>query len=457
MHRILILLIILVVSLKAEGQGSVSPDFRWGNGFYYNLNVGERITFNQVEVELLKVENHYNLIKVGEDTLWMKVARRTSPEAVSNVRVFVADNREVKALNPDSGVHGLLTGDALICLSDSRLSLLDPQQYVFPVSFNNGFTWSAEEDSHVFSWYKTNDFPKQYISYPGIGIDLHEARGRMMHWLVALEDSRVVWVNDQVDFAGGNQACVLLKSKSEPNIYYFYNHLFTNNVAVKKGQELVKGEVIGTAWGNNEWGHLHFAAIHSLTEPTMKECSDNVINGFPQVFGLYNQRGIFIVRNFSRGKIVFGEPRSARGNALNNLEFEPYTGKGWVTGKWNPADKVEWISKGNDGNVRLKKVLFEGTPAECANPNDYFEYQISVLNGTYRIRAKVGDVYLPSRQKMEFEGTDAGTKNLRAGEFSWTGEWIVKVKDGTLNVRIYIDKENKLPAGLSEIVFQQAN
>ncbi|MFW6289927.1 MAG: M23 family metallopeptidase [Mariniphaga sp.] len=457
MHKLLIFFAATVLVLKATGQDFNSAGFRWGNGFYYNMDAGERVTFNQVEVTLLKVHNHYNLLKVGEDTLWLKVARRKVPEVINGIRIFVADNKTVKALNPGSIAHGLLTGDALVCLSDSRLPLLDPQHYTFPVSFNNGFTWSAEEDSHMFSYYKDNDFPNHYISYPGIGIDLHEARGKLMHWLIAVEDSRVVWVNDKVDFAGGNQSCVLLKSKSQPNIYYLYNHLFTKNVAVKSGQELVKGEAVGTAWGNASWGHLHFAVIFSPTEPTFQECSGNVVNGFPQLFGLYNPRGSHLARNFTRGRIIFGQPRSLRGNVLNNLEFEPYTGKGWTTGKWNPADKVEWISKGNEGNIRLKKVLFEGTPGESTNPHSYFDYQISVLNGTYRMRVKVGDVYLPTWQKMEFEGVDAGIKNLKAGEFSWTGERIVKVNDGILNVRVYIDSTNNMAAGISELVFQAVN
>ncbi|MBW6492371.1 MAG: hypothetical protein K0B15_14405 [Lentimicrobium sp.] len=43
-----------------------------------------------------------------------------------------------------------------------------------------------------------------------------------------------------------------------------------------------------------------------------------------------------------------------------------------------------------------------------------------------------------------------------AGEFNWTGERVVKVYDGTLNVRIYTDTENEKVEGLSEIVFQRA-
>ncbi|HKI89127.1 MAG TPA: hypothetical protein VKA38_08875, partial [Draconibacterium sp.] len=130
--------------------------------------------------------------------------------------------------------------------------------------------------------------------------------------------------------------------------------------------------------------------------------------------------------------------------------------KGWLLGDWNTADKVEWVLKGNQGNVRLRKELFTGTAAKATNPYNYFDYEINVKNGVYRVRAKVGDLFLPSWQKIAFEGLDADTFQLASGEMQWTSEKIVKVKDGKLNVRIFIDEMENKTAGLSEIVFQQA-
>src|SRR5690606_15034511 len=181
------------VLFRLNAQQADSADFRWGNGFYYNLNVGESITFNQMEVKLLKVENHYNQIKIGADTLWLKVARRSVPEQLGGVRIFVADNKKVKTLSSGSPVHGLLTKDALVCLSDSHYPLLDPTQYIFPVSFNDGYVWSADEESYMFSYYKTEraDNKLSYQPFAGIGFDVHHARGLMKHWLVAVENSRV--------------------------------------------------------------------------------------------------------------------------------------------------------------------------------------------------------------------------------------------------------------------------
>lgn len=457
-RKLFIFFALFAALIRMNAQQADSADFRWGNGFYYNLNVGESVTFNQVEVKLLKIENHFNQVKIGEDTLWLKVARRSVPEQLGGVRIFVADNKKVMSLTADSLVHGLLSKDALVCLSDSRLPILDPAQYIFPVSFNDGFMWGAEEESYMFSYSSSEETGKQILSrnYAGIGFDLHDARGQMKHWLVAVENSRVVWVESKGFDGAGNQACVLLESESQPGIYYFYSRLYSKNLAVKKGQKLFRGDAIGTAWGDETWGHFQFTVVKSRTEPTLQNCFHHAINGFPQLFRLYFQNNGFAMRSFARGRIQFGKPRHLNGNQKNSMAFEPYSGKGWLLGKWNPADRVEWVSGRNDGNVRLKKVLFEGTPARCKNPDHYYEYQITVPNGTYRIRAKVGDLFLPSWQKLEFEGVASPAKSLDAGDFDWTGERVVRVTDGTLNIKIYIDEEGNRIAGLSEIVFQRA-
>ncbi len=454
-YKYLIFIILTAAFFQVKSQKNDSADFRWGNSFYYNLQVGDVIVFNQVEITLLKIENHYNWLIIGEDTLCLKVARRSVPSEVNGVRVFVADNKAVKSLTADTVVHALLTKDALVCLSELKSPMLNPQQYVFPVSFNDGFLWNAEEDSYPFSIYKTEETAASYSSYPGLGIDLHDARGHSKHWLIAMENSRVVWVEKSNSDSEGNQACVLLKSESQSNIYYLYNRLYSKNLLVRKGQNLKIGDAIGTAWGDNSWGHLHFAVIYSLHEPGFQESFKNLVNGFPQIFGLYFQQGNNFTRFYSRGKIVFGKPGAISGNQLNTSDYESYSGKGWKIGKWNPAGKVESVSLHSDGNVRLKKILFEGTPAQCNNPDDYFEYQIAVKKGSYRIRAKVGDLLLPTWQRLEFEGVYAATINLEAGDFDWTGERIVKVEDGILNIRIYLDNENYRVAGLSEIVFQR--
>lgn len=114
------------------------------------------------------------------------------------------------------------------------------------------------------------------------------------------------------------------------------------------------------------------------------------------------------------------------------------------------------MNKNEKGNARLKKVLFEESPAEAENPSDYFDFDISVRNGVYRIRAELGDWFLPSWQKVEFEGVEAAAYSLKPGEFTWTTERIVTVKDGSLTTRIFVDNNNTKVAGISQIVFQRA-
>ena len=68
----------------------------------------------------------------------------------------------------------------------------------------------------------------------------------------------------------------------------------------------------------------------------------------------------------------------------------------------------------------------------------------------------MGDLKEPSLQRISFEGINAGTFILAAGEQKWTNERVVKVNDGKITVRIYIQPDKNQVAGISEIVFQKA-
>lgn len=457
MKNSLIIIILLFAAVFTAQAQTIKPDFSWGNGYYYNLDVGDSIHFNNQTVRLLQIENHYNLLTVGNDTLWLKVSRRTLPKLSDGVKIFVADNKNVKTLGVNKETHGLLKKDALICLSNFTEPMLDFNQYIFPVSFNDGFLWTTEEDAYMFSLQKEKNESGEtvYSAYEGMSFDLHDARGKEKHWLLAIENSTVSWVEDDLG-EDEQQTCVLLQSKSQPTIFYLYNQLFKKNVVIKEGQELMRGEPIGTIWGDSEWAHLQFAVIHSDTVPRFYKQITSVVNGFPQLYELYFQEGSNYNKMFSKGRFYFGRPSWVNGNQKNITEWEPYAGKGWQFGRWNTTDKVDWINRGEAGNARLKKVLFENTPAEVRNPQNFYEYEISVRNGTYRIRAELGDLYLPSWEKVSFEGIDAGEYSLEAGESTWTSERVVNVKDGKLTIRIQVDDENQKVAGLSQIVFQQA-
>lgn len=452
-----IIICLAFVLTKADARNA-APAFHWGNGFYYNLDKGERVTFRGQDIQLLQLHNHFNQLKIGQDTVWLKVSRRTLPHSTNGIRIFVADNKNVKALTTDKQVHGLLKKDALICLSDLHAPLLEFNKFIFPVSFSDGFLWSGEEASYFFSYpgsarEKGEEYPR---SHEGIDIDLHHARGKEKHWLVAIENSRVVWVENKGLDEAGNEACILLESESHPGIYYLYEHLYNKNVVVKEGQKLIRGEPLGTIWGDQDWGHLHFSVVKSDSVPSYSTRYYNVVNGFPQVYELYFRQTSSYSKNFSKGRIYFGRHRAINGNQKNVMAYESYSGKGWDMKRWNTTDKVEWVMKGSDGNVRLKKVLFEGSKAACENPQDHYDFEINVRNGTYRIRAKLGDLFLPSWQKIEFEGVSAGEYALEPGQSEWTSERAVEVDDGKLTVRIFMDETNKKAAGLSQVVFQKA-
>ena len=441
------LLLLLVVSSAA--RENTRADIVWGNSYYYNINVGDSIWFEETLVQLLAVDKHYNQLKIGNDTLWLKVSRRSLPEISGSLNVFVADNVNVKHLAKNKKVHGLLSGDALICLSGINSSWLDANQVVFPVAFNDGFVWSGEEETYMFSYYPTKE--NTYDTYPGIAMNMNDARGLEKHWIVALEASEVVWIEKG---EAEETECVLLASQTSPGIYFVYDALYRKNIEVRKGQKLERGELIGTAWGDDKWGFLHLAVVYSDSAPTFENRFDNCLNFFPQLYEMYYKHSYGVSKSFSKGKIEFGGAPHLNGNVQNASAFEQYYGKGWEFDHWNPAEKVEWVTKGNNGNVRLGKVMFKGTPARCTNPENYFEYEINVRNGVYRIRAKIGDIEKPSWQKLSFENQLTPEYSLAAGEQKWTSEKVVRVEDHKLNIRIYFEG-NKV-AGLSELDFQQA-
>ncbi len=443
----------------SNAQENSTPDFIWGNASYFNINIGESVFYNQTEIKLIQIYNHFNLLQVGTDSVWLKVSRRTLPEPIKNLRIFVADNRNVKAITDDNDIHGILKKDALICLSDINQPLLDSYNFVFPVSFNDGFTWSTEQDRHLFSYLGKTELNGMnfYRSHDGIDFDLNDAKGIEKHWIVAIENSKVVWIEEDSDEQENRSVSVLLESQLNRGIYYFYSRLYHRNLEVKKGQNVLRGELIGTAWGDYSRGFVHFSVIKSDTVPAYQQHTFNVVNFFPQIYELYSGSSQRLSKSFVKGTIVFGSNQVKYADQKNTLAFEEYSGKGWILGKWNTADKIPSVSKGEQSNARLNKILFAGTAAECRNPQNWFDYQINVRNGVYRIRAKVGDIQLPTWQKIEFEGINAGTLSLGKGEFRWTSERAVKVTDGKLTVRIFIDETQNTIAGISQIVFQRAN
>ncbi len=447
---------LLLSAVCLNAQTDNTPDFTWGNTVYFNLSIGESIRYLQKEITLLSVNNQCNTLKVDKDTVTIKISQYSLPVNIGGLRIYIADNKRLKFLTNNTTIHGLLKKDALVAVSILSHSLLNENNYVFPVNFNEGFIWNIGEDNHVFSLMQADNGAKKFRISNGIDFDLYNDNGTNNHWMVAIENSKVVWIKENNDDENHNYIDVLLESDSQPGIYYYYGNLYKRDIEVRERQKLIRGELIGTVSGEKKWGLVHFSVLRSDTIPDVKDVGSNVLNFFPQMFELYYNKSFNFSKLFSKGNIVFGQKNNTNGGDLNNLPFEEYAGKGWLLGCWNVFNKVPFAMKGDQGNIRLYKVLFKDTRAESVNPENYYDYEITVKNGTYRIRAKIGDVEMATWQKVEFENISAGEFSFAKAQYEWTPEKIVKVRDGSLTVRIYIDPENKMAAGISEIVFQQA-
>ncbi|WP_347841112.1 hypothetical protein [uncultured Draconibacterium sp.] len=458
MKKLFAILFFIGLTVFCEAQSQSKHDFVWGNSFYYNTCIGDTIRFKNADVVLLATNNQFNTIKLNNDTLILKVSRRSLPVVFKGIRIFVADNKNVKDIACNAQVHSLLTSDALICLSDASAKMLPFNSFTFPVSYNDGFNWNMNEDNHMFSYLSQvcANSKKQGYSHEGIGLALTDARGVEKHWLVAMENSSVVWIENKIPDRMNKEAAILLQSESNPQLYYFYHHLYKNNLEIKDGQRVRQGQLLGTCWGDDTWGFVQLSLLKSDTIPAFADCFANAVNFFPQLYELYFKNTYHFSRTFTRGKVEFARSPVRNGNQKNLLAFEEYAGMGWLLGAWNVSDKVMACTKEERGNARLGKTMFKHTKAACTNPVDYYDFEINVRNGVYRIRAQVGDCEQATWQKVVFEGIEAATYDLQAGEQKWTNERVVKVNDRRLSVRIFVDPEDNKIAGLSEIVFQQA-
>jgi hypothetical protein len=441
--------------LAVKALHSGSDTIRWGSVTYINLSVGEKTIFHGKEIELLELRNNYNKIRIARDTLWLKVCYRSTATSSGDLNFFVADNKNVKAISSDKALHGLLKKDVLIAVAPDNEPLIDQYQYIFPVSFAGGYIWRNDEDSYPFSW-QGGGIPKTSpeMQYPGAGLDIINGRGSAKFSVLAIESSRIAWVDTKSGTSGQPTATLCLASSSNPRIFYIYRRLYSKYIFVKQNQQVERGDEIAYIWGDGLWEHLQLGIVYCDSVPALKNWSNNMINFFPQLMDLYYGRQPSGGQFFSRGQISFGFPTGVKGNIKNASAYETYQGTGWKLGKWNTADKVEWVSNKQTGNVRLSKTLFEGQPAQCTNPDNWYDYEIDVKNGIYRIRASLGDCFMMTWQKVEFEGVTAGTYQINPGLFTWTPERTVRVKDGRLTVRIYLGDQNQ-KAGISSIVFQQ--
>jgi len=452
----LIIAVLMVTNCKVTAQPG-KDSFTWGAVTYVNLSIWEKYNFHGEEIELLALRNSYNRLRVNHDTIWLKVCYRAPASVIGNLRIFIADNRNVKAIASDKAIHGLLKKDILLAVSPLWNPMIDLWQFIFPVSFKNGYIWRNDEDSYLFS-YQGNEISKTEggNQFAGVALELKNARESDKYGILAMESGKIMWIETKSGGTGQPKAALCLASDSFPGVYYIYQNLNKKYIFVKQNQKVGRGDELANMGGDGTWEYLQLGIVCSDSVPDYSRCSANLINFFPQLLELYYGRQPVGKQRFSKGQISFSISTGMKGNAKNVSAFEDYQGTGWKLDAWNTADKVEWVSNKLTGNARLSKTLFEGQPAQCTNPDDWYDYEIEVENGKYRVSSSVGDCFLPTWQKVEYEGVMAGTYQLNTGEFAWTPEKVVTVNDGKLTIRLYLADQTR-KAGISKILFQQTD
>ncbi|MCB1122755.1 MAG: peptidoglycan DD-metalloendopeptidase family protein, partial [Verrucomicrobiae bacterium] len=371
--------------------------------------------------------------------------RRVLPSVVNGVRLYLCDTRLMANYTVPGpyGTRNGVTKDALLCMSDPRKPLLDPDRFVFPIDRSDGFNWSMAENSHTYA------FLHPGRQHEGTDISLADGKANPVHALVAFEEATVAWVHPH----SGEQACICLESRSTPGVYYIYQHIEAATVSVKTGDSIRKGTKLGYIWGDNSWGHLHFGIVGWGDEPVFDTRYANSIPAFAMLYELWNDDLELRPKIWSWGMWTFVRNRATVQNVKRQNAFDEKLGYGWLLGDWCPAKKVEPVEgKDQFSSALLKKTLFAESVSAATNPKDFYDFEIAVPNGNYSVNLLLGDVYQPTWQRVEIEGIDAGTYDLPPNALSWVGEKRARVEDGRLTVRIHL-KDDATYASLSELSF----
>ena len=101
-------------------------------------------------------------------------------------------------------------------------------------------------------------------------------------------------------------------------------------------------------------------------------------------------------------------------------------------------------------------MLHQGTPAEAVNPCDYYDFEVDVEPGRYRVRLNVGDQEHATWQRVSVEAVNIGTYSLGQNEFQWTPATAIPVRDGRLTIRLHIKDDSSRYAAVKRIQFQHA-
>jgi murein DD-endopeptidase MepM/ murein hydrolase activator NlpD len=449
-----ILICFLIPLLQLTGYGQSEESFvKWGNSTYVDLEIGQSTKYMDKTIKLISLDNNWCTVEVDDVRAKLIVARREIPSVINGVRIFISDNKNVEQLaiiQKYPQLHGAMKGDALICLSDPFVPLLDPSKFIFPVDRSDGYLWTKATNSHMWGYLR----PAR--SHEGIDIDMNRARGRVIDAIVAIEDGVIRWKAD----GEAHETCLCIESNSNPGVYYIYQHLNRESVRLKSGDTVTRGQFLAYIWGDGRWGHLHFSVSTSDSVPEFNNRYVSVLNCFPQLYELWHGYLDIHTQVRSNGYFTFAKQYWLNGNEQFLNGYDDILGYGWDLGTWCTAYTVERsvLDEGQspDQSAILRKTMHTNTRRPATNPNNYFDFEIAVPNGDYIINAKIGNNYGPTWQEVHFENIEAGVFDLPVPMVIWTGEKRVKVSDGRLTIRIAV-KDNNTDAGCYELYFHLAS
>lgn len=451
----LALALMLAADTTLSAASPPPPVVTWGAQHFVNLQVGQSRQVAGHTLTLNRTFRHGCEITVDGQPLRLAFGRQTLPQVSGGLRIAIADQRGIAALTTDSAFplnHAALQGEVLLNVSAADQPLLDPARYTFPIDRGDGYVWTMEEDSHIFALLQPNR------SHEGTDLDLTGARHSAQHRLVAIEDSIVRWVR----FGNKHEACLLLQSQHQPEIFYLYQHLDRDRLLVAEGDVLTRGRALGHIWGDGRWEHLHFSVIAPPgNPPDYPERYQYTLNAFPALAELWHGSLDIPEPIHPTGELNFAERYWDHGNRQHLAAYTPVLGYGWRLGDWCPAGRVERVTSlqrsdvfGFEGSALLPRTLFAGEAAAATNPEPRYRFEVRVPDGTYRVEVRCGSAFTATHQSVQAENVALGSASLEAGEFVDLASATVPVRDGHLTLTLNLGDTGQ-PASVSKLSFHR--